>query len=147
MSEISVLSNQYDQLAGTSNKVNHSVIALKKRNLIRGASGRADYPNLAVSEEEEGSARETLLDFLRNVLKILAEDSVTSEFVPPLALADYKAKLISQPYMEEDIKEIVGRISSGEDLRSGDLQVLDKILSILDGERSMLFRKLRKARG
>ncbi len=34
MSEISVLSNQYEKLVNTSEKINNSVIALKKKGLL-----------------------------------------------------------------------------------------------------------------
>lgn len=147
MSDISVLSNQYEKLVGTSDKINHSVIAFKKKSLLSDRMNIDKYPKLSVSQDELVVAKDILLSFLRNILKIIGEEGLQSEFIPPLVIGDYKKKLLSQTYLKEDIGQMIEHFESGAPLTDSDIEILDKILSILDSERSMLFRKLRKARG
>ncbi|RYE38832.1 MAG: hypothetical protein EOP48_26515 [Sphingobacteriales bacterium] len=147
MSDISVLSNQYEQLVTTSDKVNNSVIVLKKNNMLSNKSVQQRYPKLAVSENEVNSANSILASFLQNVIGIIKGDSQESQYIPSLILEDYKEQLSKNPYMREDIEELLRNINDLKQLEDKHMTVLDSILSVLDIERSALFRKLRTARG
>ena len=147
MSDITVLSNQYEKLVATSDKVNNSVIVFKKKRLLNDKSNRDKFPKLAVTDKEIEEARDTLLPFLDNIKKILDEDFSQSEYIPTIILQDYKEKLLSSAYLKDDVNTLIERIKDNLGMADDNIEVLDKILSILDNERSMLFRKLRKARG
>jgi len=147
MSDISVLSTQYEQLVTTSDNVNNSVIVLKKNNMLTSTSVHQKYPKLAVSENEVNSAKSILESFLQNVIKIINGDTHESQYIPSMILDDYKNRLSKNPYLREDIDELLRNIYNLKQLDQKHLMVLDEILSVLDIERSALFRKLRTARG
>ncbi len=147
MSDISVLSNQYERLVDTSEKINNSVIALKKRSILEDKNTNAKYPRLSVTVDEVSNAKNILLSFLMNINKIVQGETQESEYIPSLILEDYKNRLASNQYLEEDVNEIVTKLNNNEQIETRHMTVLDEILSILDIERSNLFRKLRTARG
>jgi len=147
MSDISVLSNQYEQLVATSDKVNNSVIAFKKKNLLSDAASKHKYPKLNITVEELTTAKQILLLFLDNILKLIENDSLESDFIPTIILEDYKHRLSVNPYLKDDLKKLIGELTQNQQITDDDIEVLDSILSILDNERSTLFRKLRTARG
>ncbi len=93
MSEISVLSNQYNKLVETSDKVNNSVIVFKKKKkLLSEPSNLKKYPKLFISTEDSDFAKNILLSFLTNLKQILEEDRKESDFIPSIVLEDYKGK-------------------------------------------------------
>jgi hypothetical protein len=147
MSDISTLSNQYEKLVATSDKINNSVIAFKKQNILSEAKTSIKHPKLKVSSQEINIAKIILLSFLENILKIIEEDYQQSDFIPLPILPDYKEKLSTYPYLKEEIIKLKEELENDRPITRSDIEVLDKILSILDNERSTLFRKLRKARG
>lgn len=147
MSEISVLSNQYDKLVVTSDKINDSVIILKKTSLLKDRQHGTKYPKLTVSKEEFFGAKENLLPFLESINNILDDTGNGSEFIPDLILEDYKQRLSSFPFIQEEITNLTKKLNQDVTIGIEDIKVLDEILKVLDTERSTLFRKLRTARG
>jgi len=147
MSEISVLSNQYKKLVETSEKVNNSVIVYKKKKLLSEPLNKKKYPKLFISFEDSAAAKETLTSFLTNLKQILEEDRSESDFIPSIVLEDYKKKLGSNQYVREDIQSLISLINKDDIISDEDITLLDGIMSVLDNERNVLFRKLRTARG
>lgn len=147
MSEISVLSNQYEKLVQTSDRINNSVIAVKKNDLLSRKAVKQEFPKLILSEKDFKEAMGILLGFLQNLNSLLNEESNKSEDLPLIILADYKAKLSESPYFKEDLAQLITDIQENKKLDEKDIQVLDRVLSVLDSERTLLFRKLRTARG
>lgn len=147
MSDISVLSNQYGKLLSTSDKVNNSVIAFKKKSLLKNLASKERYPKLSVSPEELDRAKTILLSFLENIRKLLEEDFRESDYIPMIIIDDYKKRLSLNPYLKEDLKKLLDLLKYNQPIEEDNLTVLESILSILDNERSTLFRKLRTARG
>ena len=147
MSEISVLSNQYEKLVKTSDKINNSVIAVKKKDLLSRNTVKQQFPKLILSEEEFKEAMAILLNFLQNLSSLLNEESNKSEDLPLIILDDYKAKLTESPYFKEDLTQLITDIQENKEMDKKDIRVLDRVLSVLDSERTLLFRKLRTARG
>jgi hypothetical protein len=145
MSQISFLSDQYEQLASTSDKINNSVIALKKGSLLK--ENNSKYSHLKISKDEINEASNILIPFLENVSNALNGNILESDFLPTLIFEDYKNRLSSNQYMEEDIKELIENLKSDGKIESKSISILDDLLSVLDTERSALFRKLRTARG
>lgn len=146
MSEISVLSNQYKKLVKTSNSINNSVIAIKKRYLLK-ASKTEDQLRHSVPENDFQEAVSTLLTFLRDLVDLLSEEGNNTVYLPSSILNDYKRKLNDTPYFEEELKQLISELSNQRTLTEVHIQVLDRILAVLDSERTLLFRKLRTARG
>ncbi|MEO7043735.1 MAG: hypothetical protein ABI091_00405 [Ferruginibacter sp.] len=147
MSEISVLSNQYNKLAETSDKVNNSVIVYKKKKLLSEPSNLKKYPKLFISSDDSDLAKNTLLSFLTNLKQILEEDRKESDFIPSIVLEDYKKKLDANQYLKEDIESLISFIDKDQVISEENISILDGIMSVLDSERNILFRKLRTARG
>lgn len=147
MSEISVLSNQYEKLVRTSDKINNSVIAVKKKDLLSRNTAKQQFPKLILTEEDFKEAMTILLGFLRNLNSLLNEESSKSEDLPLIILDDYIAKLTESPYFKEDLAQLIADIQENKKLDEKDIRVLDRVLSVLDSERTLLFRKLRTARG
>jgi len=147
MSDISVLSNQYKQLVATSDKVNNSVIAFKKKSILSDAGNKAKYPKLNVSPEELAAAKSVLLLFLGNIIHLIDSDTLESDFIPTIILDDYKHRLSVSPFLKDELTKLIEILKQNQPVAEDNIQVLDNILSILDNERSTLFRKLRTARG
>ena len=147
MSEISVLSNQYNKLVETSDKVNNSVIVYKKKRLLSEPSNLKKYPKLFISSDDSDLAKNTLLSFLTNLKQILEEDRKESDFIPSIVLEDYKKKLDANQYLKEDIGSLINFIDKDQVISEENISILDGIMSVLDNERNILFRKLRTARG
>lgn len=147
MSEISVLSNQYNKLVETSDKVNNSVIVYKKKKLLNEPSNLKKYPKLFISSDDSELAKSTLLSFLTNLKQILEEDRKESDFIPSIVLDDYKKKLDANQYLKEDIESLITFIDKDQIISEENISILDGIMSVLDNERNILFRKLRTARG
>jgi hypothetical protein len=147
MSDISVLSNQYEQLVATSDKVNNSVIAFKKKSILSDATSKEKYPKLNVSPEELAAAKAILLLFLDNIVHLIDSDILESDFIPTIILDDYKHRLSVSPFLKDELTKLIEILKQNQPVAEDNIQILDNILSILDNERSTLFRKLRTARG
>jgi hypothetical protein len=145
MSQMSVLLDQYKRLVTTSDNINNSIVALKKRNLLKGQD-KSKYPNLCITQQEVEVASELLINFLENVSKLIQADAQESEFLPSLVFEDYKKRISTKQLLEEDLKELISKLKTGEDIGSNSISVLDELLSVLDIERRALFQKLRAAR-
>jgi hypothetical protein len=147
MSDVSILSNQYNQLVATSDKVNNSVITFKKEHLLSDENNRVKYPKLAVSAEEHAEAKKTLTAFLDNIKKIMDENELKSDFIPSLIILDYKDRLSKHHDLKAALQTLIHQVTNDKPIETKELLVLDDLLTVLDSERSSLFRKLRKGRG
>ncbi len=149
MSDISALSNQYDQLVETSEKINNSVIVFKKQNLLQDLASKQRYPNLKVTPEEIMEANTILSLFLVSVFDFADnQQTVVKEFMPEDVKDDYKLRLRrNTAYLDEDLKKLKKHLSDKQPVTDNDLQVMDILVTTLDTERNSLFRKLRTARG
>ena len=148
MSDISALSNQYDQLVDISEKINNSVIVFKKQTLLQDATSRTKYPNLKISSDEIAQASDNLLVFLLNVFDLLHDDTIAEKkFIPLTVMDDYKAKKKKNVYLDEDLKRLQKHLQEKQTVTEADLQAMDFLVATLDTERNNLFRKLKTARG
>ncbi len=148
MSEMSILSNQYERLVSTTNNVNDSVILLKKKRFFEDSSHiKNRIPKIDDKEKDLSNAKSSLINFLGSLLELLKDGTNTSEYVPNLVIEDYKNRIRQIPYIENDIERTVNLIKNNERLPNESFELLDNISSVLDSERTTLFRKLRTARG
>jgi hypothetical protein len=147
MSDVSVLSNQYETLIGTSDKINDSIIALKKNYLLTEKKGDEKYQSLEVNPDEVSKASEYLTYFLSELTNLFSENESKHEDIPNVIANDYAKNLeINFPRIKTDIETIIKDLSAEKPLNFDQLIILDKILTTLDGERKVLFRKLRSSR-
>jgi len=147
MSDVSLLSSQYNQLVAASDKVNNSVITFKKEHLLTNEHNRQKYPKLTVSREEHDQAKGTLIAFLDNIKKILDDNDITSDFIPSLMILEYKDRLSLNQDLKFELQKLIQQVSNDKPIQHKELAVLDSLLTVLDSTRSTLFRKLRKGRG
>jgi hypothetical protein len=147
MSDVSALSNQYETLIDTSDKVNNSIIALKKYFLKR-KSKDEKYKALQLSEEDVDQASKYLGHFLCELYKLLDDDIIKFDDIPNIVVEDYLSKLVANiPTVKDDVRELLQSVAVPQKISGEQLEVLDRILMTLDGERKVLFRKLRSSRG
>lgn len=149
MSEMSILSNQYERLVSTTNSVNDSVILLKKKKFSKDDPNiKRTFSNISNEVSELNGAQNLLVKFLNSLLELITNDNVTSsEYVPNIVFEDYKNRILTIPYVKQDIEKIIELIQKKDNLSPESLDLLDNISSVLDSERTTLFRKLRTARG
>jgi len=147
MSDISVLSKQYEQIAKTSDELNNSIIAFKKSRIMDSADYITKYPKLKLEEKDLTIAKEILEKFLESIMTLLLENQKYSNIIPSIILDDYQNELISIPGIKGNIKLIIELLKKREKLTEEQLSILDTILILLDNERRKLFKKLRSARG
>jgi len=144
MSEISLISNQYQTVVETTERVNDSIISLKKDSIIHSKKNNIEFH---FSQEEAESAKKYLIDFLE-FLKKMNSNLVESNYLPEIVIKDFQKRLINSiPFFEDEVKEIIKVLTSGKHLEKVQFNLLDKMASTLDNERTVLFKKLRSARG
>ena len=146
---MSILSNQYERLVSTTNSVNDSVILLKKKKFSKDDPNiKRTFSNISNEVSELNGAQNLLVKFLNSLLELITNDNVTSsEYVPNIVFEDYKNRILTIPYVKQDIEKIIELIQKKDNLSPESLDLLDNISSVLDSERTTLFRKLRTARG
>lgn len=147
MSEISALSNQYETVVKTTDKFNNSIIALKKHRISKEKSKTKDL-NIILSADEFKKAKDYILEFLEYILQIQNENTVESGVIPVMLIKDFSNRIKSTiPYIEKIIPDIIEILIKEGELSVEQFQLLDKIAATLDNERTVLFRKLKTARG
>lgn len=146
MSELSVLSMQYDKLAAFSNDINNSVIAVKRKRLLSEKNKEIMYSTLSLSEEEWIIYQNILIKFIKSIIEMIELDSSKADFLPSVISEEYK-ELIQKNMDLADIKRLRSNLEKDGTLDDEDISLLDKMLSILDNKRTVLFKKLRTARG
>lgn len=131
MSEIGYISSQYERLSQTNQYLNEAVLLLKKNWLLSQPDTLGKYPNLTVDADDLRTARE----YVAEVLKPMAEPS--GERMIDRLLED--RQLPPRP----DLADVVYTVQQNKTLQVHHFATLNRLLDVLDGERSVLFRKLR----
>ena len=134
MSEIGYLSNQYERIAQANQFLNDAVLLLKKSWLISQPGTLRKYPNLSVNAEDLREAQVYILEVLQAIVH-----SAKSAHTSWLAEAN---NLPQDP----DLMEIVNAIQESRPLQEKHFSTLSRLLDELDGERSVLFRKLQSGK-
>ena len=124
MSEIGYIYNRYELLAQTIQLFNDAVLLLKKEWLLR-----QKYPNLSVDSDNLALARSFVVEMLQS-------EAEGGELLTHLS---GKPNLPSR----QEIEDVRAIIQQDKLLQPKHFDILSRVLEILDGERSILFRKLR----
>ena len=145
MSEIGIISKQYEQLVETIDDINTSVITLKKASLF--SLDPIRYKHHQVFEEERGDAVAGLSVFMTYLINVFNRDERNYRFIPEKVLEKFRGTLA----LEEDLKgqiRAIDKLIRKEKLPDNDqFDLLDRIVTTLDMERNKLSKKIRSARG
>lgn len=147
MSEMTLITKQYDDIASFTSKVNRSVMVFKKNSLLSNPANKKKYPGLEITETELQGAKDDLLQSLSD-LETLASETQYNSKLAGLSESPALQKLIHRSDTDrKEIEQIVQSLKENIPLSRTQFVMLDKIIAILDSERNLLFRKLRTARG
>jgi hypothetical protein len=147
MSEMTLITKRYGDIVDFTSKVNKSVIVLKKKSLLGEAINRLKYPKLQVNDVEVKDAKESLLQSLTNLETLAADTEYNNKLMGVSESSALHIFVIKNEVDKREIEAIVHSIKDDVPLSKSNFLMLDKIIAILDSERSMLFKKLRTVRG
>lgn len=147
MSEMTLITKRYGDIVDFTSRVNKSVIALKKKSLLAEAGNREKYPKLKVNEEEIKAAKEGLLQSLTDLETLAIDTEYNNKLLGVSESSALQTYVIRNEVDRREIESIVNSLKEDVSLSKSNFLMLDKIIAILDSERSMLFKKLRTVRG
>ncbi len=147
MSDLTLLYKKYNSVSNLTNELNGSVITLKRRNLARNEKVSEAHPKIQVPDEDVAKANHELLNVLL-ALESYIEKPDTSNYLYQLAENPlFKKYILDNVEYREHIKQSVEKLKNNRKLSLNDLSDIDRFISILDNEASVLYRKLRSSRG
>jgi hypothetical protein len=147
MSEMTLITKRYSDMAEFTSKVNKSVIVFKKKSLLEDESSRKKYPKLSVSENEIITAKRTLLESLSDLEKMASNTEHSNKITGATESSALQTLVLQNDTDRNEINNIVNSINGNKILSKTNFMILDKIISILDNERNLLFRKMKMMRG
>lgn len=144
MSDISVLSKQYDTLAKLFRTLNEAVLLLKKE-ILKGR--KTDITKLRVRDSSEiDKAQDVLKNFLDKIISMLNQGVSTEPSIPYSLVKELQTLCETEPYFEEELRELHSRLSTFQELRQEDLEIIDKVLAVIESDREAVFHKLLRKR-
>lgn len=146
MSEMTLITKRYGDIVDFTSKVNKSVIALKKKSLLAEPANKEKYPKLQVSERETEAAKENLLQSLTDLETLAMDTEYNNKLMGVSESSALQAFVITNEMDRREIETIVHSLKENIPLSKSNFIMLDKIIAILDSERSMLFKKMRTVR-
>ena len=147
MSDFTLLYKKYNNVANLTNELNGSVIVLKRRNMATDAKVLAAHPKMQVQEDEVLKAKNELLGIL-STLEQFYENGDPSNYIYPIAENRlFKKHILDNMEYREHIRQSVTKLKNNQSLDNEELTDIDRFVSILDNEASVLYRKLRSTRG
>jgi hypothetical protein len=148
MSEISHLSDQYKRIVDLSNRINNAVIILRKKEMNTNKELARKYRNIRVKKESIEQARKEISDFLKDILSVIKTKQFQTGKLPYFLIHGFNELIKKNPYLENDLEDLVHKLdTTGKELTTKDFELLDKILSVIDEDRTNVFRKLRSKKG
>jgi hypothetical protein len=123
MSDFTLLYKKYSSVSSLTNELNGSVIVLKRRNMAANKKILATLEAFYAKQESSSS------------LYQLSENQLFRKYI--LENVEYR----------EQVKQAAAKLRNHQYLSNKDLGDIDRFISILDNEASVLYRKLRSSRG
>jgi hypothetical protein len=146
MSDISLLSNHYERIVELSNRINDAAIVLKKEAL--GKYKRKPSADENVHQKSVKEAQEDILTFLKEVKGILENNYEESTEIPHFLVNSFNQLAKKDRYFQKQLEELIQKLKTGQNkLSERDFNLLDQLLSIIDDDRTNVFRKLRNRKG
>lgn len=147
MSDFTLLYKKYNSVSNLTNDLNGSVIILKRRNMAVNPKVIETHPKIQVADEDFDKANNELLGIL-STLETFYDKQEPSNYLYQLAENSlFKKYILENVEYREHIKQSVNKLRNKQNLTNKELTDIDRFISILDNEASVLYRKLRSTRG
>jgi hypothetical protein len=147
MSDFSLIHKKYNSVSKLTNELNGSVIVLKRRNMAADKRVLAAHPKIQVQEDEIVKAKQEMLGILSE-LEDFYEHGDPSNYLYQIAENRlFRKHILDNVEYREHIRTSVNKLKNDQSLDNDELTDIDRFVSILDNEASVLYRKLRSTRG
>jgi hypothetical protein len=146
MSDFSLLYKKYNSVSNLTNDLNNSVITLKRKNLASIPANREKLPNLSVDEKEVIKANNQIVEVLSLLEEFYNKQETSNELYELMDNSFFQNQILRNVVFREDILRVLKKAKENTNLSAKDLATIDKFISILDNEASVLFKKLRTSR-
>lgn len=147
MSDFSLLHKKYTSVSNLTNELNNSVIVLKRRNMVSKKDVLETHPKLQVQDEDVQKAYRDIGEILGTLEKFYNDRDTHSDLYELLDNPLFKKHILDSVEYRENMLTSLKKINAEEQLNNSELSRIDKFISILDNEASVLYRKLRSTRG
>jgi hypothetical protein len=136
MKDIEVISREYQQLVRAIDDVNDAVIILKMDFLFH--SDKKKFENLKFIGDEKTAAKGKLISFVDNIIGKGTDDDGPN--LPDKVLKKFKGKFDDFSILNRKLKGIKKNLEEKSDLNKEQFDLLDKIITVLDMERSEILK-------
>jgi len=147
MSDFSVIHKKYNSISNLTNELNNSVIVLKRRNMVADQKIRKEYPKLQVQEDDISKAYQDITGILTMLEAFYLKAETTNSLYELMDNPLFKKFILDNVEYKQNILKSLEKLKASKHLNNSELSGIDKFISILDNEASVLYRKLRSTRG
>lgn len=147
MSDFSLLYKKYNSVSNMTNDLNNSVITLKRRALTKTSQDLNKNAKLKVSDDELKKAIGNLTLILSSLKDFYNNQDTNNQLYELMDNQFFRNQVLNDLEFKAAILETLNKIKNGNELSKNDLEAVDRLISILDNEAAVLFRKLRTRRG
>ena len=147
MSDFTLLYKKYSSVSSLTNELNGSVIVLKRRNMAANKKILETHPRLQVADEEVAKANRELLNILATLEAFYDKQESSSSLYQLSENQLFRKYILENVEYREQVKQAAAKLRNHQHLSNKDLGDIDRFISILDNEASVLYRKLRSSRG
>lgn len=144
MSNMSIISDHYDAVAQLSAVLNESVLILKKEALRRGKVKSSTRWTTNRSDKVE--ARKILDGFADELFEVRHARVPLESTIPRSVVKKIERLGQTQPHFDQDLQELHNRLANNRYLTKRNFKLIETLLSIIDSDRSAVFRKLWRKR-
>jgi hypothetical protein len=147
MSDFTLLYKKYNSVSNLTSELNSSVITLKRRNIASNKAVTQSHHKIQVADEEVAQANHELLGIL-TTLEAFYDKQDSSNYLFQLAENPlFRNYILENVEYREHVKKSAEKLRKNQNLTTKELSDIDRFISILDNEASVLYRKLRSTRG
>ncbi len=144
MSEIGYISKKYNKISRLTDDINSASISVKKHALKHEQDVNIKYPGNNVIEQVYTKSKDVLIHFLHSLIQLIDDGKTESEDITMLTDNKvYQEQITGNPSFKKNVIAILERLESDQVLSINQFKLLDTLISVLDNERSFLFRKMR----
>jgi 6-phosphogluconate dehydrogenase (decarboxylating) len=144
MSDIAILSGHYEAVSELSTKLNEAILILKKKAL--NADKQESTVMRARDWSEADEARETLREFLNELIKAIDKRSPAEAIIPHSIIDVFQKLRRNDSHFDRGLKNLHHRFAHYQELTQKDFELLDKVLLVVDSDVEAVFRKLWRRR-
>lgn len=146
MSDFSLLYKKYNSVSGLTNELNNSVITLKRRNLFAKPDVQQQHPKMQVSDSEVAKAQHDIVQILSDLEQFYQSQTMQNNFYELKDNPLFKNQILDDSEFRNQILQALDKVKANKNLNNKELSYIDKFISVLDNEASVLYRKLRTNR-